>query len=135
MRDVEITQRKGSIELHGKGKKDRTVPLNAEARAALQQLGYPGHPDTPIVTGQRGPMGVKGIQKVVAAIAAAAKLDDCTCHTLRHTFCRRLAEGGARLEQIAALAGHESLDTTRRYVEPGKEELAAAVERLAGGED
>jgi len=134
-RDVEITQRKGSITLHGKGQKDRIVPLNAEARAALAALGYPGRDDAPIVHGQRGAMTDEGIMKVIAGIAAEARLDDCTCHTLRHTFCRRLAEAGTRLEQIAALAGHESLDTTRRYVEPGKEELAAAVERLAGDDD
>jgi integrase len=54
---------------------------------------------------------------------------------LRHTFCKNLADKGVRLEMIAALAGHESLETTRRYVEPGQEDLAAAVERLAGGEE
>ena len=35
---------------------------------------------------------------------------------------------------IPALAGHESLETTRSHVEPGQEDLAAAVERLAGGD-
>lgn len=134
-RDVKISPRKGSVVLHGKGKKDREVPLNAEARAALVDLGYPGRPNDRIVQGQRGPMGTEGIQLVVAEIARQAKLDHCTSHVLRHTFCRRLAEAGTRLEQIAALAGHESLDTTRLYVEPGKEELAAAVERLAGGDE
>jgi len=33
-----------------------------------------------------------------------------------------------------ALAGHEGLETTRRYVGPGRDDLAAAVDRLAGGE-
>jgi hypothetical protein len=31
--------------------------------------------------------------------------------------------------------GHECLETTRRYVQPGRADLAAAVERLAGGDD
>jgi site-specific recombinase XerD len=54
---------------------------------------------------------------------------------LRHTWCKNLADAGVRLEVIAALAGHESLETTRRYVEPGQDDLAAAVERIAGGEE
>jgi integrase/recombinase XerD len=56
-------------------------------------------------------------------------------HVLRHIFCKILADRGVRLEMIAALAGHESLETTRRYVEPGQEDLAAAVARLAGGDE
>ena len=38
------------------------------------------------------------------------------------------------MEVIASLAGHESIETTRRYVEPGHEELAAAFESLAAAE-
>lgn len=142
-RDVTVSARKGSIILHGKRDKDRTVPLNLESRAALQDLGYPGpSQDASLVNGQRGqvpgepgPLGRQGIQKIIEDIAADAKLEKCTCHTLRHTFCRRLAEQGTRLEQIADLAGHKSLETTRGYVTPGKEELAAEVERLAGSDE
>jgi hypothetical protein len=36
---------------------------------------------------------------------------------------------------IAALAGHESLETTRQYVELGQDDLTAAVERIAGGQE
>jgi hypothetical protein len=39
------------------------------------------------------------------------------------------------IQVIADLMGHESLETTRRYVQPGHEDLAAAVEKLAGGDD
>ena len=44
-------------------------------------------------------------------------------------------EAGVRIEEIAALAGHDSIETTRRYVEPGEDDLRKAVELLAGGED
>jgi hypothetical protein len=30
--------------------------------------------------------------------------------------------------------GHESLETTQRYEQPGHDDLAAAVERIGGGE-
>ncbi len=134
---VKIGERSGSITVVGKGRKQRTIPLNVEARGAI--LAYRPHwdeaPGETLVMGQRGPLKVRAIERIVEGIGELAKLPELSCHVLRHTFCRRLAEGGTRLEQIAALAGHSSLDTTRRYVEPGQEELAAAVERLAGGED
>jgi integrase/recombinase XerC len=61
----------------------------------------------------------------------AAKLGDLSPHQLRHTCAKRLAESGARLEEIAAILGHSSVNTTRRYVEPGREDLRAALERIA----
>lgn len=134
---VTLSERKGLLDVVGKGRKRRTIPLNVEARNALLELDgrMPSAGSAPVFQGQRGPMTRKGIQKVVDGIGDDAKLDGFSAHVLRHTFCKRLAEAGVRLEEIAALAGHESLDTTRRYVEPGSEELAAAVERLAGGAD
>jgi hypothetical protein len=41
---------------------------------------------------------------------------------------------GGRLESIAALAGHESIETTRRYVEPGMDDLRALVEKLTAAD-
>ena len=37
------------------------------------------------------------------------------------------------LQLIADLVGHESLETTRRYIQPGREDLAAAADKPAGG--
>jgi hypothetical protein len=39
------------------------------------------------------------------------------------------------IQVIADLMGHESLETTRRYVQPGRADFEAAVERLDGGDD
>ncbi len=132
---VTITPRKGEVTVVGKGRKTRTVPLNSDARRALEMLHAMAGDKPRVLYGQRGPLKERGIQRMVEAVGITAKLKDFSSHVCRHTFCWNLAQAGVRLEQIAALAGHESLDTTRRYVEPGQEELAAAVERLAGGED
>ncbi len=50
---------------------------------------------------------------MVTAYAKYAKLEEVSCHPLRHTFCKNLADAGIRLEQIAYLAGHDSLETMR----------------------
>jgi site-specific recombinase XerD len=53
-----------------------------------------------------------------------AGLRDVTWHVLRHTYCSHLAMRGAAPVAIQALAGHESAQTTQRYMH-----LAPAVLR------
>lgn len=53
-------------------------------------------------------------------------------HLLRHCFGRGSLESNQNdLVALAALMGHESLDTTRRYVQRSPEQLEAAAARMA----
>jgi integrase/recombinase XerC len=61
----------------------------------------------------------------------AAGLKDATPRSLRHSFCKNLVNAGVNLEKIAALAGHESVETTRRYCEPSLQDLQQAVEVIS----
>ncbi len=61
-------------------------------------------------------------------------LEGVSPHQLRHTFCKNLIDAGVSLEKVAILAGHDNLETTRRYCTPSEQDLAAAVE-LIGEED
>jgi integrase/recombinase XerC len=134
--DIRLSQRKGTIRVRaGKGRKQRLLHLNAEAHKAARFLLDPGPERAELLQGQRGPMGVRAIQLMLARYGRAAGLGKLSPHTLRHCFCRRLAEAGVKLEEIAALAGHEKLETTRIYVEPGQDDLGAALDKLAGSED
>ncbi|CCE23825.1 tyrosine-type recombinase/integrase [Methylotuvimicrobium alcaliphilum] len=44
-----------------------------------------------------------------------AKVENFVFHSLRHDFCSSLAMHGATLAEIAELAGHKDLQTTKRY--------------------
>lgn len=135
-KDVALSGRKGLLTVrHGKGDKHRQVPLNHDARAALTALGYPQHAgkEAAVIQGQRGPMTPRGVQSLLAKYELLAGLDDLSPHVLRHTFCKNLIDAGVGLEQIAALAGHESLETTRRYCTPSRLDLERAVERIGEG--
>jgi len=128
-RDVTLRPRAGVVVVHGKGNKLRTVPLNLDVRNALQSMGFAekaGSPE-PIFHGQRGPLTARGVQSMLAKYSRAAGLDDVSPHSLRHTFCKDLADAGADLQEVAALAGHESLETTRRYCEPSMRDLQRTV--------
>src|SRR5262249_43262814 len=73
----------------GKGRKQRAIPLNAEARAAVATIrdsqGRRVHYQAPFLTGQRGGLTVRGIQSIVAKAGRLARLDEVTPHVLRHT--------------------------------------------------
>jgi site-specific recombinase XerD len=128
--DVTIRERKGTLTVTaGKGGIRRQVPLNQTARQAFLSLGYQHHvgTDKPVFTGQRGPMTPRGVQLMLVKYAAAAGLEQVSPHTLRHTFCKNLVDAGVGLEQVAALAGHESLETTRRYCTPSLRDLEKAL--------
>jgi site-specific recombinase XerD len=40
-----------------------------------------------------------------------------TCHQFRHTFARRMVENGMPVDSLAKLLGHNSIQTTMRYID------------------
>jgi integrase len=62
----------------------------------------------------------------------AAKLDDLTFHTLRHTFASWAMMRGASLKELQELVGHSSLTMTMRYAHLSPDRLRSAVSRLDG---
>ena len=128
--DLKITAKKGRLTVRsGKGGKRREIPLNKDARRALENLGYRQHQGEkyPIFNGQRGPMTPRGVESMFRKYVAHTELDEVTPHKLRHTFCKNLIDAGVSLEKVAMLAGHSNLETTRRYCSPSDHDLEAAV--------
>ncbi len=113
----------------GKGRKRREIPLNTDARKVLLAFGYARHAgsSTAIFNGQRGKLTARRVQGMLEKYVKAAELEDVSRHSLRHTFCKTLLDAGASLPEVAALAGHESLETTRRYCEPSIKDLERTV--------
>lgn len=133
--DIKLSDRQGTLTVkRGKGGKWRQVPLNKDARNALLQIGYKQYAGSvePIFTGQRGRLTPRGVQNVLSRYAKILGLA-LSPHTLRHTFCKNLVDASVTLEKVAALAGHDNLNTTRRYIEPSLKDLQRAVELI--GED
>lgn len=60
--------------------------------------------------GQRGPLTERGIDQLIAKYTYQARLEQCTAHTLRHSFAKNLVDTGTPLDQVAALLGHETLE-------------------------
>ena len=136
--DVQMTDRKGQVLVRqGKGRKQRSVPLNVEARKALQDwLSVRPESDNDFIwvaveSEGDGALSGRSVQRVILRIGQDAGLDNLTPHMLRHTFGKNLVDSGVGLEKVAALLGHANLNTTRIYVTPNQHDLEQAVDCLA----
>ena len=131
--DVVISERKGTLRVRqGKGTRHRAIPLNAPARKVLWDwLKRPEARSSPFVfVGKKGlPLQSSGVWRRLAEFGRLAKVA-VTPHALRHTFAKNLINAGVTLEKVAALMGHQSLNTTRLYTTPDVHDLEQAVATL-----
>jgi site-specific recombinase XerD len=130
--DVELKPRSGKITVRGKGTEIRTVPLNVEARTALERwLALRPPVETPAVFVSQFllRMTTRSVERVVAEYGQRAKLDTLTPHMLRHTFAKTLVDRGIPIDQVSTLLGHANLNTTRIYTTPGERDLERAMVR------
>jgi site-specific recombinase XerD len=136
--DIQISDRKGSLIVRsGKGSKYRVLPLNLDVRnASASYLEVrPKAATTFVFIGQRGNgLTPQGVEILVGKYARLAGLEAVTPHTLRHSFAKHTLDQGANLVAVAALLGHQRLETTAIYTTPTQKDLEQAVDRLAAEE-
>jgi len=106
---------------HGKGNKERIVPVGEPAVEALKawraNLPSDGAAGSPIFTNLRGGrITTRGVELIVARMLARSGVANrITPHGLRHSFATHLLDHGADLRSIQEMLGHASLTTTQRY--------------------
>lgn len=136
--DITLKPRGGFVVVRsGKGGRYREVPLNKDAREALQTwLEVRPKNGSPVLFSSRNddPVQPRDIQRMLDKLAhSASGLDPehVTPHKLRHTFGKSLVDAGVSLDRVATLMGHQDLATTAIYTTPSREDLTAAVEKIA----
>ena len=132
--DVESSERKGALTVRsGKGGKFRVLPLNVDARRAVTSYleVRPTVSTDRLFVGQRGEgVSSRAVELLVSKYARLANLEGVTPHTLRHSFGKHALDAGADLVSVAALLGHERLETTAVYTTPSQRDLERVVEKL-----
>jgi site-specific recombinase XerD len=102
----------------GKGNKERIVWCVPWLLTALNDwlAVRPMVDATHVFLNRKGhPITVSGIQYCLKQYTQTAGVT-ITCHQLRHTFARRLAEKSLPVDSLAKLLGHNQLETTQRYI-------------------
>jgi len=103
---------------HGKGGKDRGVPLPDVLLAELRAYWAEHRPADWLFPGPVGtPLSAATLQRAFQAARRRAGLrPPATIHTLRHCYATHLLEAGTDLPTLQQLLGHTHLSTTLRYL-------------------
>jgi len=122
----------GYLRCLGKGKKERVVPLNKAAIAAIEQyleqlrpkLIKPISGDFLFLSRTGKVLSRIEIWRIVKKYSRLAGLSrQMTTHTLRHCFATHLLSGGADLRSVQEMLGHVDIATTQIYTHVDQERL------------
>jgi site-specific recombinase XerD len=114
----------------GKGRKERAVPLNAEAERILERymtfldMKHPKGYDR-LFARKSYTSAWRQLKKISAGCGVSMNP-----HMLRHSFATELLKAGENIVTIGRIMGHESLDTTKKYTKLVDASLVSAVNRL-----
>jgi integrase/recombinase XerD len=129
------------LQLTGKGRKERTVPLWPHTSRTLQawfaELGEEGgrtaFPNTrghPLSRDGVAHLLQRAIHKAVT-VCPSLRTKKVTPHVLRHTTALHLLQAGVDIAVIALWLGHESIETTHGYLEIDLAHKEQALHKLA----
>jgi integrase/recombinase XerD len=123
---------------HGKGQKERLVPLSRRLLEALRGYWRQYRPGTWLFPGVNKPtQALTGgaVQRLCQRTARRGGLTKrIHPHTLRHSFATHLLEAGVDLLSVQALLGHSHFNTTAKYLHVSMrrlQQLPALLEGLA----
>lgn len=126
------------LTIKGKGGRERLVPLNSPARAAISS--YTSELESVVrdfddgrwLFPSRGRQGHLTRQRLAQELKTLAELaglapDRVSPHVLRHAFASHLLERGADLRSVQKLLGHADISTTQIYTHVLEERLKKLV--------
>ena len=115
------------ILLHGKGRKERSIPLWKSTSALLKKWlkEINDEPQTPLFPNHFGEMMTRSGVEDRIKVAVHSAIPICNSlshkkispHVIRHTTAMHLLQSGIDLTVIALWLGHESINTTHKYME------------------
>lgn len=120
------------IKIHGKGNKERVIPLNHQIQELLINyvnttrisLLKNNSSEYLFVNKQGNAMSREGFFKIIKRHALKADINkNISPHTLRHSFATHLLNNGIDLRSVQTLLGHSDISTTQIYTHIDSEKI------------
>ena len=142
LRDPEVNLATGSMLVHGKGGKDRLVPvpprlrlLMARYRIARDECKSAGRSNFFFRSKAGGQLSPEDLYATVRRIGERAGVR-LWPHRLRHTFATEyMANEGADVLSLQAIAGWSSTQMAARYAKPSLRKLQVSMDRFSPAAD
>ena len=133
LKHAEVDVHGGVVNCHGKGSKERRVPVGKSAIHWLQQYeaikaGYGKSPYPNLFLHRGKPLTRQLAWTMIKTYAERIGLDHVSPHTLRHSFATHLLQHGADSRSVQALLGHSDISTTQIYTHITDRHLRAAYD-------
>lgn len=124
----------GTINVIGKGSKERVVPIGSYAIKAIKdyyESGFLEDKGDYLFYGLRGkPLGDRSVRTLLDGyIKKVSNTLNISPHTFRHSFATHLLERGSDLRVVQTFLGHESLSTTQIYTHITKNQLKKTYDK------
>ncbi len=133
MKQTDIDLHAGVVICHGKGSKERHVPVGKSAIHWLQQYaaikaGYGRSVYLNLFLARGKPLTRYLAWATIKGHAESVGLRDVSPHTLRHSFATHLLQHGADSRSVQALLGHSDISTTQIYTHMTDKHLRASYD-------
>jgi integrase/recombinase XerD len=121
------------VNCHGKGSKERRVPIGKSAINWLQQYtklkaAYGKSAYANLFLHRGKPLTRQLAWTMIKTYAEKIGLQNVSPHTLRHSFATHLLQHGADSRSVQALLGHSDISTTQIYTHITDQHLRAAYD-------
>jgi len=134
LKQADVDVHAGLVICHGKGNKERRVPIGKSAIHWLRQYSLIrasyGKPISPYLFTNRGkPMTRQFVWAMIKSYAVKSGIKHISPHTLRHSFATHLLQRGADSRSVQALLGHSDISTTQIYTHITDRHLRSAYDK------
>lgn len=118
----------------GKGNKERTVFIDEVTAMLLQRYLDERKDDYEALFIGKGSerLTPHGIRNLLHRIAVKAGVENTHPHRFRRTLATNLIDHGMPVQEVAAILGHEKLDTTMKYVYLSKNNVKNSYNKYVG---
>ncbi len=133
LKQTDVDLHTGIVSCHGKGSKERRVPLGKSAIHWLQQYAgikasYGKSPYANLFLSRGKPLTRHFAWATTKHYAESIGISNVSPHTLRHSFATHLLQHGADSRSVQALLGHSDISTTQIYTHITDKHLRAAYD-------